>query len=59
VEATSTGNIIMQLYALGEIRSLTEGRALVRCSFETKTFKPKNPAGWDDAYARFQRMLPH
>ena len=59
VEATSIGNIIMQLYALGEIRSLTEGRALVRRSFETKTFKPKNPGAWDDAYARFQTFLSH
>jgi rhamnulokinase len=59
VEATSIGNIIMQLYALGEIHSLTDGRALVRGSFETKTFKPKNPGAWDDAYARFQTILPH
>jgi rhamnulokinase len=59
VEATSIGNIIMQLYALGEIHSLAEGRALVRCSFETKSFKPENPAAWDDAYARFQTFLPH
>jgi len=58
VEATSIGNIIMQLYALGEIHSLAEGRALVRCSFETKSFKPENPAAWDDAYARFQTFLP-
>ena len=40
VEATSIGNIIMQLYALGEIRSLGEGRALIRRSFETKIFEP-------------------
>jgi len=57
VEATSLGNIIMQLYALGEIRSLAEGRALVRRSFETKTFEPKNTGAWDDAYARFQTLL--
>jgi len=59
VEATSIGNIIMQLYALGETRSLAEGRALVRRSFETKTFKPKNPDAWNDAYARFRTFLPH
>jgi rhamnulokinase len=59
VEATSIGNIIMQLYALGEIRSLAEGRALVRHSFETKIFEPKNPGAWNDACARFQTFLPH
>jgi rhamnulokinase len=57
VEATSLGNIIMQLYALGEIRSLAEGRALVRRSFETRTFEPKNTGAWDNAYARFQTVL--
>ena len=58
VEATSIGNLIMQLFALGEIRSLTEGRALVRRSFETKIFNPQNTGAWDDAYARFQTILP-
>lgn len=58
VEATSLGNILMQLYALGEIRSLSEGRSLIRRSFETKTFEPTNPDAWDDAYARFLKLLP-
>lgn len=57
VEAASIGNIIMQLYALGETRSLTEGRALVRSSFETQIFKPKHPGAWDDACGRFQKIL--
>ena len=59
VEATSIGNIIMQLCALGEIRSLAEGRALSRRSFETGIFEPKNTGAWDDAYARFQKILQH
>jgi rhamnulokinase len=59
VEATSIGNIIMQLYALGEIGSLTEGRALVRRSFGTKAFKPKNAGAWDDAYGRFRKILSY
>jgi rhamnulokinase len=57
VEAASLGNIIMQLYALGEIRSVAEGRALVRRSFETKKIEPENRGAWDDAYARFQKIL--
>jgi len=56
-EASSIGNIIMQLYALGEIRSLAEGRALVRRSFEPKIFEPKNTGAWNDAYVRFQKIL--
>jgi rhamnulokinase len=58
VEAASIGNILMQLRALGEIHSLAEGRALVRRSFPTTIFAPKNPAAWDDAEARFQKILP-
>jgi rhamnulokinase len=57
VEATSIGNIVMQLFALGEVRSLAEGRALVRRSVEPKIFEPKNTAVWDEAYARFQKIL--
>lgn len=57
VEATSIGNVVMQLFALGEIRSLADGRALVRRSFETKIFEPNNTGAWDNAYARFQNVL--
>jgi rhamnulokinase len=57
VEAASIGNVIMQLFALGEIRSLAEGRALVRRSFETKIFEPKNARAWNDASARFEKIL--
>lgn len=57
VEATSIGNIVMQLYALGEIHSLAEGRALVRRSVEPKIYEPQNPGVWDAAYARFQKIL--
>ncbi|HVU27467.1 MAG TPA: rhamnulokinase family protein [Verrucomicrobiae bacterium] len=57
VEATSIGNVIMQLHALGEISSLTEGRALTRRSFAAKIFEPKNSGAWNDAFARFQKIL--
>ena len=57
VEAASIGNLVMQLLALGEILSLAEGRALVRRSFETSIFEPKNTGAWDDAYARYRRIL--
>ncbi|MGJ8634278.1 MAG: rhamnulokinase [Luteolibacter sp.] len=56
VEATSVGNILMQLYSLGEISSLEEGRALVRCSFGVKTFTPTDMAGWQPAYDRFLEL---
>lgn len=57
VEATSMGNILMQLHALGEITSLSEGHAVVRRSTETITFEPKNTRAWDDAFGRFKGIL--
>lgn len=53
VEATATGNILMQMLATGAIASLAEGRAIVRRSFDTETFDPHDTTQWDDAYQRF------
>lgn len=55
-EATATGNLIAQLIALGEIRSLEEGRELVRRSFHVVEYAPEDTAAWDEAYARFLRL---
>jgi sugar (pentulose or hexulose) kinase len=58
VEATSIGNMVMQLYALGKIKSLAEGRALTRKSFTTIAYEPQHPAVWDNVYTRFQTLYP-
>ena len=39
VEATATGNLIAQMMACGEIKSLSEGKRLIRDSFEIKEIK--------------------
>ncbi|MFV0416367.1 MAG: rhamnulokinase [Chthoniobacterales bacterium] len=57
IEATSIGNILMQLCALGEISSLTEGRILIRNSFPTKTYHPENSEIWEKAYIDFCQFL--
>jgi rhamnulokinase len=57
IEATATGNIIMQAIALGHLASLEEGRQVVRNSFEVIAFEPTGEPGWDDAYARFVSVL--
>jgi rhamnulokinase len=51
IEATATGNIVVQAMALGDLASLEEGREVVRNSFELTSFEPTNQSGWDDAYA--------
>jgi rhamnulokinase len=55
-EATAVGNLLMQLLATGAIGSLAEGRALVRRSFDTETYRPKDASAWDEAYARFVKL---
>jgi len=57
VEATATGNVLMQALALGEFSSLQEARNVVRRSFEMVPYEPGDPGPWDAAYARFQALV--
>ena len=57
VEATATGNILMQAIATGELSDLKAGRALVHNSFELKVYQPKETAAWDEVYGRFVALL--
>jgi rhamnulokinase len=57
VEATAIGNILMQMLAVGQIGSLSQGRDLVRRSFPVETYEPKDQGGWDEAYGRFVNLL--
>jgi rhamnulokinase len=57
VEATAAGNVLMQMLALGHIGSLEEGRELIRRSFETATYLPREMNAWDEAYARFLNLV--
>jgi rhamnulokinase len=56
VEATSAGNVLLQMMGTGDLRSLAEGRELVRRSFETETFLPVDPHAWDQAYGKFVKI---
>ncbi|GAB4546742.1 MAG: rhamnulokinase family protein [Anaerolineae bacterium] len=57
VEATATGNVLMQMLALGHIASLEEGRDLVRRSFETRPYLPRETETWDAAYGRYLKLV--
>lgn len=57
VEATSCGNVIVQMIGTGHLPDLAAGRRLIRDSFDFETYQPTNTAAWDQAYQRFQRML--
>jgi rhamnulokinase len=57
VEATAIGNMLVTAIALGEIRNLEEGRAIVKQSFDVKRYEPNDTQVWDDAYARYRNVL--
>jgi rhamnulokinase len=50
IEATATGNILMQAKATGQIKNLAEARKIVRNSFELKEYKPKDTSTWQQRY---------
>ncbi|MCB0154930.1 MAG: rhamnulokinase, partial [Anaerolineae bacterium] len=57
VEATALGNVLMQMLAVGEISSLSEGRDLIGRSFPVETYEPQETAAWDEAYQKFLRII--
>ena len=52
-EATAIGNLLVQLMATGEAKSLSDARAIVAASFACKHYTPENTAAWDAAYQTF------
>jgi rhamnulokinase len=57
IEATATGNLMMQAVATGEVASIAEAREVIRRSFDVEQYEPQNTAAWDEAYERFLGLL--
>lgn len=57
VEATAIGNILVQAMAVGEVRSLSAAREIVRGSFPVKMYEPRETKSWNEAYARFRELV--
>jgi len=57
VEATATGNIMVQPVAAGEVGSIAEAREVIRRSFEVDQYEPQDTAAWDEAYERFLAVI--
>jgi rhamnulokinase len=57
VEATALGNVMMQAIATGHLSDGIAGRQALAASFPRQVFEPGPDAGWDEAYARFLRLL--
>ena len=56
VEATSLGNILVQMLADRQITSLSEGRKIILESLNPEIFEPKNQALWAKETKRFKRI---
>ncbi|MBR2892900.1 MAG: rhamnulokinase [Clostridia bacterium] len=57
VEATALGNIILQLLALGEIESISQGRKIIAETEKVKTFVSERTTDWDEAFERFCTII--
>jgi rhamnulokinase len=56
VEATAIGNVLGQALGLGLLKSLEDGREIVRNSFEVRTYTPRDPSAWDEPSQRFGKV---
>lgn len=57
VEATALGNIILQLIALGDIKNIEEGRALIRAGEKLKYYEPDSSLSWKNAHEKFCAVM--
>lgn len=55
IEATASGNILLQAVATGQIRALKEARELVRNSFELKEYQPQEVSLWQTQYEQVRK----
>ena len=52
VEATASGNVLMQARATGQIESLAQARAIVGNSFRLKQYQPQDTELWQKQYEK-------
>lgn len=55
IEATASGNILMQAMATGQIATLEQARELVRKSFELKEYQPQEVSLWQAQYDKVHK----
>ena len=57
IESTALGNILIQLVALGELKNLDEGRALIARTEPVQRYQPEDTALWNSAFERYKTIL--
>lgn len=56
-EATAIGNITVQLISTGAARTLDEAKEIMRSSYETKEYIPRDTDQWNLKYREFLKLL--
>lgn len=57
IEATSCGNLIVQMIATGHVADLEAGRTLIRNSFDFPVYTSQNREAWEQAYQDFREII--
>lgn len=56
-EATSYGNLLVQLIAVGAIGSLADGLSVLRASFTAEEYQPWEQSRWNTEYGAFKERF--
>jgi len=57
VEATTAGNLLMQLKADNEIKTITEGREICLNSHRINKYEPIDTSIWEEKYNQYVRLF--
>ena len=57
IEATAIGNITAQLIALGAIENISQARAIIKNSFEIKSYFPEDQELWQEKYEYYLKNI--
>ncbi|MFN4227386.1 MAG: rhamnulokinase [Candidatus Ratteibacteria bacterium] len=55
-EATSIGNILIQILAKRELKDITQIREVIRNSFPLIVYRPENSELWDENYEKYLKL---
>ena len=56
-EATTLGNVAVQLIASGDIKDVKEARSIIKDSFDVKIYQPEDTKAWDEAYEKYLKLI--
>lgn len=57
IEATASGNILMQAKAVGQIQSMDQIRQVVRNSFDVKDYLPSDTSAWQQQRKKYESIV--